>query len=185
MAKGSEASDSSYESDGKLGVQVEIVDAEDRPLPFGEVGRLRYRSPATPSGSYKGDSSEAFRDGWFYPGDLAALDADGFLSLRGRAKDMIIRGGVNIYPGDVESVLLSHPAVADAAVVGVPSPELGEEVAAFVVLKAPVGMDDLVALCRSRLASFKVPKRITVLETLPKNSLGKVLKRELVEMAAG
>ena len=104
------------------GVEVQVVDEAHERLPPGEVGRLRYRSPGCATGfSLDPDASvEAFRDGWFYPGDLAQLDADGFLTLAGRAKDMIIRGGINIYPEEIEATLMAHPAVADAAVIGLP-----------------------------------------------------------------
>jgi acyl-CoA synthetase (AMP-forming)/AMP-acid ligase II len=168
-------------------VAVEIVDEAHRPLPPGDVGRLRYRSPASATSYYGAESGDAFRDGWFYPGDLAMFDAGGYLHLRGRAKDMIIRGGVNIYPGDIESVLLSAAGVADAAVVGAPSPELGEVVVAFVVRSgtdAAVDEASLRRLCRDRLAPYKVPERILFVDALPKSSLGKVLKRELIELAA-
>lgn len=164
-------------------VQVEIVDDSHRPVPPGEVGRLRYRSPASPQGYFLGDSSEAFRDGWFYPGDLAVVNADGFVFLKGRVKDMIIRGGVNIYPGDIEQVLLEAEQVTDAVVLGVPSRDLGEEVAAFVVASSPIEATQLVSLCRARLAAYKVPSRIFFVESLPRNSAGKVLKAELARMA--
>ena len=99
---------------------------------------------------------EAFRDGWFYPGDLAQLDADGFLTLAGRAKDMIIRGGINIYPEEIEATLMAHPAVADAAVIGLPYPARGEEAAAFAVLCGQAGETALRAWCRERLAADRV-----------------------------
>lgn len=161
-------------------VEIEVVDAEHRPLPSGETGKLRYRSPSSPASYHMGDSSEAFRDGWFYPGDLAMRDGDGYVFLRGRSKDMIIRGGVNIYPGDIEEVILKLDGVRDASVVGIPSPEMGEEIAAFVVGS---GLDEAAvrAACKAELASFKVPRHIVFTETLPKSSLGKVLKAELVK----
>ena len=122
---------------------------------------------------YKGDSAAAFRDGWFYPGDLAAFDREGFLYLRGRAKDMIIRGGVNIYPMDIEKVLLDVDGVTEAAVVGVPSADLGEEIVAFVVCSAPIDAVLLSDACRARLARYKVPKQILFVENLPKKHSGK------------
>src|SRR5262249_52830242 len=114
-------------------VAVEVVDADDRGLPPGTVGRLRYRGPGVAADAGDGTRRPG---GWFYPGDLAAIDADGFVTLKGRAADVIIRGGVNIYPAEIEQVLLAHPGVREAAVVGQPSRERGEEVAAFVVAGA-------------------------------------------------
>ena len=166
-------------------VDVEVVDEQHRPLPAGEVGRLRYRSPASPREYFIGDGSDAFRDGWFYPGDLACLDDDGFVTLHGRVKDMIIRGGVNIFPGDVEKVLIEHPAVSDAAVVGAPSRELGEELVAFVVSPQGVAREALIAHCEARLARYKVPRRLVFLPELPRNSSGKVVRADLVKLAEG
>jgi acyl-CoA synthetase (AMP-forming)/AMP-acid ligase II len=169
-----------------FGVDVEVVDETDRPMPPGEVGLLRYRGPGCAT-TYHRDpeaSSEAFRDGWFYPGDLASLDAEGYVTLRGRQKDMIIRAGINIYPADVEAALNAHPAVAESAVVGVPSPEFGEEIAAFVRLNQPVGIDALLDFARARLPRPKWPRQIVVVEDLPRNSSGKVLKRELAQRAS-
>ncbi|MDO8279334.1 MAG: AMP-binding protein [Burkholderiaceae bacterium] len=165
-----------------FGVEVQIVDDTHKALPAGQVGRIRYRGPAVADGFYRDPeaSLEAFRDGWFYPGDLGNFNEEGFLFLKGRAKDMIIRGGINIYPLEVETTLLNHEHVADASVVGWPSREFDEEVAAFVMLKGDVAPEALIALCKSRLASYKVPRQIFVVEQLPRNSLGKVVKSELV-----
>jgi acyl-CoA synthetase (AMP-forming)/AMP-acid ligase II len=165
-------------------VEIGIVDEEHRPLPPDSVGRLRYRSPGCATAFHLDAeaSAEAFHDGWFYPGDLAMLDTDGYLTLAGRAKDMIIRGGVNVYPEEVEAVLRAHPAVADAAVVGMPAATLGEEVAAFVVLAAPVEDDALVAWCATQLAPYKLPRLIRRLGALPRNSSGKVQKPQLKAM---
>jgi acyl-CoA synthetase (AMP-forming)/AMP-acid ligase II len=162
-------------------VEVEVVDGEHRALPAGDVGRLRYRSPASSREYFVGDGSEAFHDGWYYPGDLAALDAEGFVFLRGRAKDMIIRGGVNIYPGDIEQILLQVEGVTEAAVVGMKSAELGEEVVAFVTANRPFDEAALIAHCRGGLAPYKVPKQIHLVDTMPKSSVGKILKTELAK----
>jgi acyl-CoA synthetase (AMP-forming)/AMP-acid ligase II len=162
-------------------VEVCIVDEAHQPVPYSTVGRIRYRGPAVAE-SFHGDpeaSQEAFRDGWFYPGDLGAMNEDGYLFLKGRVKDMIIRGGINIYPQEIEATLLGHPAVAEAAVVGWPSREFDEEVAAFVMRKGEVADADLLALCKSSLAPYKVPRQIFFLDEFPRNSLGKVLKAEL------
>ncbi|MGG5822848.1 class I adenylate-forming enzyme family protein [Falsiroseomonas sp. HW251] len=161
-------------------VEVEIVGEDHRPLPPDSVGRLRYRSPASARSYWNADGADAFRDGWFYPGDLARLDAEGFLYLHGRAKDMIIRGGVNIYPQDVERIIAEIPGVRDVAVAGAPSRELGEEIAAFVVADAALSAEIVVAHCRGRLAPYKVPSIIRFLPELPRNAGGKVVKKDLV-----
>src|ERR1019366_4847566 len=126
-----------------FGVEVTILDDAGQGVPHGEVGRLAYRGPGVATGFYQDSDPEAFRDGWFLPGDLAAVDADGFVYLKGRRKDMIIRGGINIYPVEIEAVLLSHAGVAEAAVVGWPSRERGAQVAALLVLREPVRPDEL------------------------------------------
>ncbi|KAF0118151.1 MAG: Acyl-CoA synthase [Xanthobacteraceae bacterium] len=164
-------------------VEVEVVDDDDTPLPAGLIGKLRYRGPGVATAYHRDPeaSVEAFRHGWFYPGDLAEIDAQGFVTLKGRAKDMIIRGGINIYPADVEAALTAHPAVAEAAVVGWPSKEFGEEIAAFVRLSAPADAASLVAFASARLARAKWPRAVFIVDDLPKNSAGKVLKRDLVE----
>jgi acyl-CoA synthetase (AMP-forming)/AMP-acid ligase II len=165
-----------------FGAAVEVVDDAHAPVPPGQVGRIRYRNAGTVTG-YHNDpegSAQAFRDGWYYPGDLGWLEPRGYLHLAGREKDVIIRGGVNVYPAEVESVLLGHPAVADAAVVGWPSREYGEEVAAFVVIRAPVTERELVEHCRTALAVYKVPRGVFTVDELPRSGVGKVLKAELV-----
>ncbi len=162
-------------------VEVEVVDAQDRTLPPGETGLLRYRGPACAT-AYHCDSdasAEAFRQGWFYPGDLASLDADGFVTICGRQKDMIIRAGINIYPSDIEAALNAHPAVAESAVLGWPSRDFGEEIAAFVLLTAPCEPEALLAHVRALLPRPKWPRAVFVVSELPRNSGGKVLKREL------
>jgi len=161
------------------GVEVEIVDEDHAPLPPGLVGRLRYRGPGVATGYHRDPeaSAEAFRDGWFYPGDLAERDAAGFIALRGRKKDLIIRGGVNIHPLEIETCLMAHPAVAEAAVVGAPSAEFGEIVVAHVAGTADPA--ELRAWCAARLASYKVPARVVIHAELPHNSSGKVVKAEL------
>ncbi len=171
------------------GVEVQIVDDAHQLLPPGSVGLLRYRSPGCATGFYRDEaaSNDAFHAGWFYPGDLARLDAAGFLTLAGRAKDMIIRGGINIYPEEVEAVLRAHPAVHDAAVTGVAAAGLGEEIAAFVVIRtdAPIpDPDTLRAWCSTRLAPYKQPRLLHMVDSLPRNSSGKVLKAVLAERLA-
>ena len=163
-------------------VQVEIVDETHAPLPPGEVGRLRYRSPASATGYYRAEGGDAFRDGWFYPGDLARMGPDGFLFLAGRAKDMIIRGGINIYPQDIERVLLDLPGVRDACVAGMPAAEMGEEIAAFIV--GDTTERAVRDACRARLAPYKVPKLIRFVPEIPRNGAGKALKPQLVASLA-
>ncbi len=161
------------------GVEVEIVDDDHRPLPPGQVGRLRYRGPGVATGYFRDSeaSAEAFHDGWFYPGDLAERDEAGFIALRGRKKDMILRGGVNIYPLEIETCLMAHPDIADAAVVPAPSEEFGEIVVAHVVGTAEPAA--LRAWCAARLAPYKVPARFVLQRELPRNSSGKVIKSQL------
>ena len=120
-------------------------------------------------------------DGWFRTGDLARVSAEGFVGIVGRKKELILRGGYSVYPPEVEAALLSHPAVAEAAVIGVPHPDLGEDVAAFVTLRpaATATVDDLVAWCKQRVAGYKCPRSVTVLAELPRSATGKVLKAAL------
>ncbi len=165
-------------------VEVEVVDEAGKALPPGVVGRLRYRGPGVAESYYRDEeaSREAFRDGWYYPGDLAALNERGYVFLRGRSKDMILRGGVNIYPAEIEATLMLHPAVAEAAVFAVPSVEFGEEVAAFVQLRSAADVAELRQWCEGKLAPYKRPKIVTLVEAMPRNSAGKVSKSELLAL---
>jgi long-chain acyl-CoA synthetase len=126
-------------------------------------------------------TAEAMRGGWFHTGDVGTLDEDGYLTIVDRTKDMIIRGGFNVYPREIEEVLVTHPAVALVAVVGVPDERLGEEVKAFVVRRSgvPVTEADLLAWCREQFAAYKYPRVIEFRESLPISATGKILKREL------
>jgi len=164
------------------GSTVEIVDAQDRSSPTGAVGHIRYRGKGVPAGFYKSPeaSRAAFRDGWFYPGDLGRLDEAGYLYITGRTSDRIIRGGVNIYVAEIEQVLLDHAAVRDAAVVAWPSPERGEEIAAFVVAADAVEEADILRHCKEILAPYKVPRAIFLVDDLPKSGTGKVRKPDLI-----
>ena len=169
------------------GVQARVVDDDGRALAAGEVGELQIRTPAAME-SYLGAPEETravLADGWFRTGDLATIDADGWVRITGRKRERILRGGHSVFPPEVEATLLAHPDVAEAAVVGVPHSELGEEVAAFVVLRdgaraAPV---ELIAHCRARLAGYKYPRRVTLLAALPRSATGKVLKAKLAAQA--
>jgi long-chain acyl-CoA synthetase len=165
------------------GVDVRIVDERGRVLPAGEVGEICVRGENVMLGYYRlpAETAEVLRDGWLHTGDLGRLDRDGYLYVVERKKDLIIRGGFNVYPRDVEEVLYAHPGVAEAAVVGRPDPQMGEEVVAFVVRRpgATVTTDELVAFCRERLAGFKCPREFRFVDALPKSPVGKVLRREL------
>jgi len=159
------------------------VDDHGAPLAIGEVGELWIRSPAAMDG-YLGalDETQAvLAEGWFHTGDLASLDAEGWVRIVGRKRERILRGGHSVFPPEVEAVLLTHPDVAEAAVIGVPHAELGEEVAGFVVSRqgSRVGADELIAFCRERLAGYKYSRRITLLAALPRSATGKVLKAKL------
>jgi len=167
-----------------FGAEIDIASDADESLPPGEVGRIRYKHPGTASGYYNDAeaSREAFRDGWYYPGDLGWRNSDGYLFLAGRAKDMIIRGGVNIYPAEIEHVLSQHETVIESAVVAWPSREFGEEIAAFVVTRDDkADADVLLAWCRENLARYKLPREIIFIDDLPKSGVGKVLKADLTE----
>ncbi|WP_374292527.1 AMP-binding enzyme [Streptomyces olivochromogenes] len=128
------------------------------------------------------ETAEAIRDGWLYTGDLGRVDEDGYFWIVGRKKDVIIRGGYNVYPREVEDVLYEHPAVADAAVIGLPNSDLGEEVGAAVVLKpgARTTADELRAYVKGQVAAYKYPRKVWITDTLPKGPTGKILKREIV-----
>lgn len=178
-------------------VQLAILGPGDAPLPIGETGEICLRAPTVMQGYWQNPeaSAETLRGGWLHTGDLGHLDADGFLYLTDRSKDVIISGGTNIYPREVEEVLLRHPKVFEVAVVGAPDPDWGEQVVAFVVMtpgdRADAAADpaaDVAALdgwCRDNIAGFKRPKRYEFLPSLPKNSYGKVLKTELRARLAG
>ncbi len=166
-----------------VGVQVRVVDAEGAELPTGADGEVCVHGDVVMRGYWDDPAAtaKAVRGGWLHTGDIGHLDADGYLHLTDRAKDVIITGGSNVYPREVEEVLLTHPAVREVAVIGRPDPEWGELVCAFVVLEPgePVDAAVLVAHCRGQLASFKKPKQVVFIDSLPKNAAGKILKREL------
>jgi long-chain acyl-CoA synthetase len=166
-------------------VQVRVATAEGAPLPCGEVGEVLVRGDTVMAGYWRDPAATAaaLRDGWLFTGDMGSLDEDGFLTLKDRSKDVVISGGSNIYPREVEEVLLLHPAVAEVAVVGAPDPEWGEIVVAFVVPRPgqQLATVELDALCLEHMGRFKRPKGYRIVGALPKNNYGKVLKRELRE----
>ncbi len=163
-------------------VEVRIAGEDGATLPPGETGEILVRGPSVMAG-YWGNpdaTADTLRDGWLWTGDMGAMDEDGFVTLKDRSKDVIISGGTNIYPREVEEALLQHPDVAEVSVVGRPSPEWGEEVVAFVVAAgAAPGSGELDAFCREQIARFKRPKHYVFVPELPKNNYGKVLKTEL------
>jgi acyl-CoA synthetase (AMP-forming)/AMP-acid ligase II len=165
----------------RTGVEVRIFDDEDRELPPGEIGEIVTRSDCVMAGYWQNPeaTARAKRSGWLHTGDVGSMDAHGFLTIKDRSKDMIISGGSNIYPREIEEVLLRHPAVAECSVVGRPHTEWGEEVVAFVVRKADISPQELEKLCLDNIARFKRPREYRFVESLPKNNYGKVLKTEL------
>jgi long-chain acyl-CoA synthetase len=165
------------------GFTVKILDDDHNEMPLGDLGEICARGPHVMKGYYRMPeaTAETIRDGWLHTGDIGRMDADGNLYVVDRKKDMIIRGGLNVYPRDVEEVLFEHPAVAEAAVIGRPDPQYGEEVIAFVVLRhgANAGAEEILAFCAERLAKYKTPKEIHYTASLPKSGVGKVVRREL------
>jgi long-chain acyl-CoA synthetase len=165
------------------GVEVTVRDDDDREMPAGEVGEVYVRGENVMLGYYRmpEETARTIRNGWLRTGDMGRLDAEGFLYIVERKKDLVIRGGFNIYPREVEEVLYAHPAVTEAAVVGTPDPLMGEEVVAFVVLKPgrSATEEELIGFCRERLAGFKCPRRVRLTDALPKSPIGKILRKEL------
>ncbi len=179
---------------GSIGVPLpntdcKIVDLETgtKELPPGEPGELIIKGPQVMKGYWNKpeETAQALRDGWLYTGDIATMDEDGYFYIVGRKKEMIIAGGYNIYPIEVEEVIYQHPAVAEACVFGVPDPYRGETVKAAVVLKdgAHATEEELIDWCQERLAKYKVPRSVEFREQLPKSTVGKILRRKLVEEA--
>ncbi len=164
-------------------VEVRVADAHDRLLPAGEAGEILVRGDTVMRGYWRNPdaSSDTLRNGWLHTGDVGSFDEDGFLTLRDRSKDMIISGGSNVYPREVEEVLLRHPVVSEVSVVGRPHPEWGEDVVAFVVARDGKSIDEreLDELCLGHIARFKRPKQYFFVADLPKNHYGKVLKTAL------
>ncbi len=164
-------------------VQIRITDEHGHDLPLGDVGEVLIKGDSVMAGYWRNPEATqaAIRDDWLFTGDMGSLDAHGFLTLKDRSKDLIISGGSNVYPREVEEVLLQAPGVSEVAVVGAPDPEWGEVIVAFVVLQqgSAVSAQDLDAYCLKEIARFKRPKRYELVDSLPKNNYGKVLKTEL------
>ena len=167
-------------------VEVRIVDANGEDVPVGAVGELWTRSPQNMAGYWNNPTATAATitpDGWLHTGDAGYLDDDGYLYLHDRVKDMIVSGGENVYPAEVENVLMTHPDVADVAVIGVPDERWGEAVKAVVVPAAGTSpaQEELIAFARDLLAGYKLPKSVDFAAELPRNPSGKLLKRQLRE----
>ena len=169
----------------RTGVDVKVVGEDGRELPVGEIGEVITRSDCVMAGYWNNPAANAsaLRDGWLWTGDMGFVDAEGFLTLKDRSKDMIISGGSNVYPREIEEVLLTHPMVLECAVIGREHPDWGEEVVAFVVPRvgAEVTVQALDALCLENVARYKRPRDYRIVESLPKNSYGKILKTDLRE----
>jgi long-chain acyl-CoA synthetase len=165
------------------GVEIRIVDDDGNDLAQGATGELWILSPARLTGylNQPDATAEVLEDGWFKTGDLATVSADGFVSIVGRKTDLILRGGYSVAAGEVESVLLSHPDIAEAAVIGTPHADLGEDIAAFVTLRpnAELAADDIIQFCKERLAGYKYPRHVEIRPELPKGPTGKVIKAQL------
>jgi len=169
------------------GVEVRIFDAEDNEMPAGEQGEIVVKGPNVMLGYYKNpeETAATLRGGWLHTGDAGFLDEEGYLYITDRYKDMIIKGGYNIYPSEIEGYLEAHPAVGEVAVIGVPDQKYGEDIMAFVV-RAPgqtVDEDGLVEFAKSRMTPYKAPSRVQFIDGLPKSLVGKVLKKELRKLA--
>ena len=179
--------DAHPDSIGRLiaGIEAQVVDEQDRPLSPGTVGLIRFRGPHYPTAYYNDAEATArhFRDGWFYPGDLAAINEEGYVFLKGRSDDSINNSGVNFYPIEVESALMAHPHVAEAAVFGWPHAGYGEVAVAVVVTTSPVTGTELAAFCRQRIAGFKIPRLIGFVPRMPKNAMGKIVKSKLKDIS--
>jgi len=165
------------------GVEMRVVDADGRDVPVGEVGEIAIRGHNIMKGYWRRPeaTAEAVPDGWFRSGDLARMDEDGYFFIVDRKKELIIRGGYNVYPREVEEVLYEHPAVAEAAVIGIPHPSLGQEVGAAVALKpgAQATPEEIRDFVKGQLAAYKYPRHVWIVDALPKTATGKILRREI------
>ncbi|OPY92835.1 MAG: Long-chain-fatty-acid--CoA ligase [Syntrophaceae bacterium PtaU1.Bin231] len=177
-----------YGTVGKPTVNVEarVVDSDGNDVPVGEVGEIIYRGPTVMKEYYKNPemTAESFAGGWFHSGDLVRQDEEGYIYVVDRKKDMIISGGENIYPAEIERILLGHPKILEAAVIGIPDPDWGESVMTYIVSKEGqiLTEQEVIDFCKQELASFKKPKKVRFVEALPRNTVGKVVKAELREM---
>ncbi|MDX2128822.1 MAG: AMP-binding protein, partial [Chloroherpetonaceae bacterium] len=175
---------------GSIGVtnfylDARIVDDDGRDVARGEVGELILKGPVVTNGYWNNSEATkaAFKDGWFYTGDLVKQDEEGFFYVIDRKKSMFISGGENVYPAEIEKVLYKHPEIAEVAVIGIPDPKWGEVGKACVVLKAgtKANVNELLEFCRNKLAKYKVPKQIEFFDALPKSDAGKINKKSLLQ----
>jgi acyl-CoA synthetase (AMP-forming)/AMP-acid ligase II len=159
-------------------MEVRIMDDSGRNLPAGDTGEVCVAGPAVCAGYWENDAANAaaFRDGWFRTGDIGHMDAEGYLYLTGRRSDMFITGGSNVHPREVEEILLTHPAVGEVAVIGVPDRDLGEVGWAVVVARGAVDAGELARFLEGRVARYKVPKKIIIVSEIPKSGYGKVTR---------
>jgi long-chain acyl-CoA synthetase len=165
------------------GVDVKLVNENGEEVGVGEKGELLYRGHNVMKGYYNKPeaTAETLKDGWLHSGDIATRDEDGFYFIVDRTKDMIIRGGFNVYPREVEEILIKHPAVSLTAVIGIPDEKQGEEIKAFVVLREgkQATTDELREFARAHMAAYKYPRQIEIVDSLPMSATGKILKKEL------
>jgi long-chain acyl-CoA synthetase len=164
-------------------IQIRIVDENGQSLPSGEIGEICIKSPANMSGYWKlpEETAKTIKNGWVHSGDAGYMDEDGYVYIHDRIKDMIVSGGENIYPAEVESAIYGHPAVADVAVIGVPDDKWGEAVKAVVVMvpEQQCTAEELIAYAKERIAAYKAPKSVDFTDALPRNPSGKILKKDL------
>ena len=170
---------------GKAGkdVGLRVVDSDDNDVPIGEVGEVIIKSLNNMKGYWNRPEAteESIKDGWFYSGDIGYFDDEGFLYIHDRVKDMIVSGGENIYPAEVENALLSHPQIADAAVIGIPDDKWGEATKAFIVQAdgEPLDEAEVISYVRTQIAGYKCPKTVEHINELPRNPSGKILRKDL------
>jgi long-chain acyl-CoA synthetase len=171
-----------------IGNEMRVVDDDDRDVPDGKLGEIVLRGENILKGYFKNEAATAtaFRNGWFHTGDIGVMDREGYLSIVDRKKDMILRGGYNIYPRELEEVIITHPAISLCAVIGVPDEKLGEEVKAFIVLKqgAEISKEDFKAWCKTQMAANKYPRYVEFRDELPIGRTGKIQKLALKEESA-
>lgn len=171
------------------GVDIRIVGTDGKPLPPGGTGEIVVRGPQVASGYHNRprETAEAFRDGWFYTGDVGQIDAEGYLYVLDRKKEMVVTGGENVYTLEVEAALYQHPGIREVAVVGVPDEQFGEALFAVIALLPgwQLTADDIIKHCRGRIGGYKIPRRMAFVDSLPRSAVGKVLKQELRQSYAG
>jgi long-chain acyl-CoA synthetase len=164
-------------------VELKIIGQDGKEVEVGQIGEIIARGPQVMKGYFKDPEATArkIKNGWYHTGDLGRFDEEGYLYVLGRADDMVISGGLNVYPSEVETVLLSHPKVQEAAVVGIPDSKRGEVIRAIVVLRhgETATRREILSFCKERLAGFKMPRQLEFRDSLPKSSTGKIVKRQL------